>query len=376
MASLTGEFKQKMRIGISTRGLNQGSFAISTIVLHLTQKIIELTDSQHEIFLYCNNQDHEALFSRNVYKRTLNTNNRFFWDHVWLPQALKKDHIDIALFMKGSMPALLPCKGTVIFHDLGYFDNQLDPYPPLDTVYMKTMMSRAAKKACHIYADSDYTRNEALRIFGIEPRKISVIYQDCSPIYAPVVDDAKRAEIRFRYHLPANFIFCPVSLSPRKNLLRILNAFSLVKDKISQDLVITGGQVWKSNNIVNRIRQEFPQRIRILGKVNKEDMPGLYSLADFTIYPSLLEGFGMPVLEAFRCDCPILTSNTTSIPEVAGDAAYLINPYDVNEIAAGMIDLATNKKLRQLLISKGQKRAQLFSWEKTARVILDTLENS
>ena len=332
-------------------------------------------DETHPMYLYCNNLNHEALFSTSVYKRTLSTDNRFFWDHVWLPQALKKDHIDIALFMKGTMPALLPCKGTVIFHDLGYFDKQLHPYPPLDTLYMKNMMSKAAKKACHIYADSNYTRNDVLRFFEIEPSKISVIYQDCSPIYTPVVDNAKRVDMRFRYHLPANFIFCPVSLSPRKNLLRILNAFALVKDKISQDLVITGGQVWKSKDIVDRIGQEFSQRIHLLGKVNEEDMPGLYSLADFTIYPSLLEGFGMPVLEAFRCDCPVLTSNTTSIPEVAGEAAYLVNPYDINEIAAGIMDLATNTNLRQSLISKGQKQAQKFSWEKTARVILNTLEN-
>ncbi len=363
-----------MRLGISTRGLRQGSYAISSIVLHLTRKIIELGGSQHEIFLYFNDPRYEELFAASVSKRSFKMDNRFIWDHIWLPQVIKKDHIDIALFMKGTIPALLPCRGAVIFHDLGYFDAQLRPYRLYETAYMKAMMTRAAKKAYTVYADSEYTRNEAVRIFEIDPNKISVCYQDCSPIYKPVTDKAKKKIVRERYHLPANFIICPTSLSPRKNLSRILDAYQIVQHKIPHEIVFTGGQSWGRNSLVRRIRSEFDQRIHILGHVPDEDMPALYSLADFTLYPSLLEGFGMPVLEAFRCGCPILTSNITSIPEVANDAAFLVNPYKTDQIADGMVKLATDPALRQMLISKGHAQAKKFSWERTARIILDALD--
>jgi len=107
-----------------------------------------------------------------------------------------------------------------------------------------------------------------------------------------------------------------------------------------------------------RINSGFYQRVHVLGQVPYEDMPGLYSLADFTLYPSLLEGFGFPVLEAFRCGCPILTSNITSIPEVAGDAAYLVDPYDIDQIANGMVKLSTDPVLRQMLIARGHEQAK------------------
>lgn len=363
-----------MRLGISTRGLSQGSYAISTIVLHLTRKIIELAGSQHEIFLYFNDPCHEELFASSAFKRSYKLNNRFVWDQVWLPQALMKDGIDFALFMKGTMPALLPCRGAVIFHDLGYFDNQLRPYLLSDTVYMKAMMSKAARKASRIFADSEYTRNEAIHIFGVNPKKINVCYQDCSPIYQVVTDQAKRNLIRDRYHLPTNFIFCPTSISPRKNLSRILVAFEKIRERITHDLVITGGQSVRENDLARRINSGFYQRVHVLGQVPHEDMPGLYSLADFTLYPSLLEGFGFPILEAFHCGCPILTSNITAIPEVAGNAAYLVDPYDVDQIANGMVKLSTDPVLRQMLIARGYEQAKQFSWERTARIILTALE--
>ncbi|MBI5352644.1 MAG: glycosyltransferase family 4 protein [Chloroflexi bacterium] len=363
-----------MRLGISTRGLSQGSYAISTIVLHLTRKIIELAGSRHEIFLYHNDPRHAELFASTAFQRGYKLNNRFIWDQVWLPYLLKKDKIDIALFVKGTIPELLPCRGAVIFHDLGYFDDQLRPYLSSDTTYMKIMMPRAAKKASMVFTVSEFTKKESIRLFGLDSNKTRVCYEDCSPIYKPVIDQAERNAIRTRYNLPEKFIFCPTSISPRKNLPRILAAFEMVKDKIPHDLVITGGQSIKEKELVERFDSGFYHRVRVLRHIPYEDMPGLYSLADFALYPSLLEGFGMPVLEAFRTGCPILTSNISSIPEVAGDAAFMVDPYNTDQIADGMLKLAEDSPLRQSLIAKGYEQSKKFSWERTARIILDGLE--
>ena len=362
-----------MKIGISTRGLFQGSYAISTIVLHLTNTLIEIAGSSHEFILYFNEPSYEVFFPQPISKRSVKLRNRFFWDQFWLPNQLKRDHIDVAFFFKGTMPAALPSRGMVMFHDMGYFDNKIQPYRWGENAYMKVMIKAAAQKACSVFAVSNHTRTEAIRILGIKPDRIITCYEDCSPEFIPVKDTLKRATVKEHYNLPDKFIFCPVSLSPSKNVPRILKAYNLVKDTIPQDIVFTGGRSWRSGY---QVRAEISNnhRIHILGHVESEDMPVLYSLADFTLYPSVLEGFGMPVLEAFRCDCPVLTSNIASLTEVAGNAAYLVDPYDENQIAEGIVKLATDQNLRISLIAKGRKQANNFSWERTARIILTRLE--
>lgn len=362
-----------MKIGISTRGLNQGSHAISTIIYNLTQTILELASRDHEIIIYFNDPALASSFDPSTPKKHIKLDNRLIWDQIWLPAVLRRDKVDFALFMKGTIPLLLPCKGAVIFYDLGYFDTVLRPYKFADTVYMKRMMAHAGDKASIIFSVSEYTKNEAVRILGIEESKIAVCYSDCSPVFKPLTDTYALDHVRSVYNLPSPFIFSPINLSPRKNLDRILNAFGEVKESIPHHLVITGGQSWGLNNLIKRIEAEFYNRVHILGTVPQEHIPAIYSLASFTLYPSLIEGFGIPILESFRCGCPVLTSNITAMFEVAGDAAYLINPYDQYQISEGMFKLATDKKLRQELIRKGFERSHCFSWEKTARIILDKI---
>jgi glycosyltransferase involved in cell wall biosynthesis len=363
-----------MRIGISTRGLNQGSYAISSIVLHLTQSIINQASNRHDIFLYFNHPEREALFPQASNKRSIQINNRFVWDHAWLPLALRADRIDVALFMKGTMPFTLPCRGAVIIHDLGYFDHHLRPYRYFETAYMKTMISRASKKAWAIFTDSEYTRTEAIRILGIHPEKITVCYQNCASIYRPITEKRTLEAIQAHYHLPSEYILSPISLSPRKNLERILDAYDEVKEQVPHHLLITGGQSWGVKDLVKRINSENNHRIHLLGAVPSEHMPALYTMAGLTIYPSILEGFGLPILEAFHCGCPVLTSNLTSMPEVAGDAAYLVDPYDTQQISMGILKLVRDEGLRRDLIAKGFERAKQFSWEKSAAIVLNRLE--
>lgn len=360
-----------MKIGISTRGLNQGSFAISTIIFYLTRAMIDLAQEHHQVFLYFNDPSLETLFPTAEHRRSIQLKNRFIWDHTWLPRALMKDGIDVVLLLKGTMPFLLPCQGAVIYHDLGYFDNQLRPYKFWDTFYMKFMMARASQQAALIFTDSDYTRNEAIRILKTDETKISVCYQNCSPIFQPVTDPTVLQAVRAHYLLPNKFIFCPITLSPRKNIDRILNAFGMVKDRIPHHLVITGGQSWGVKELTNRIATESDHRVHLLGKILQSDMPAVYNLASFTLYPSLIEGFGIPILEAFNCGSPVLTSNITSMPEVAGEAAYLVDPYDENQISTGILKLALDSQYCQKLIAQGFARAKLFSWERSAAIILE-----
>jgi glycosyltransferase involved in cell wall biosynthesis len=238
---------------------------------------------------------------------------------------------------------------------------------------MKHMMARAGRQAAVLFSDSEYTRNQAIHYLGVDPNKTFVCYQNCSPIFQPVRDAKVLADIRRIHRLPQHYIFAPISLSPRKNLERILAAFEAIKGEVPHSLVITGGQSWGTRSLRRRIDATNDHRIQILGGVPHEHLPALYSMASFTVYTSLLEGFGMPILEAFHCGCPVLTSKITSMPEVAGEAARLVDPYDINQIANGILELASDDDLREDLIYRGFIRARLFSWEKTASVILDGL---
>jgi len=300
--------------------------------------------------------------------------NRFLWDHFWLPPQLQKDKVDIALFLKGTMSYNLPCKGAVLFHDLGYFQKKLKPYRLLETIYMKIMMTRAGKKASRIFTVSDHTGEEATKTLGINPVKIRTVYPNCSPDFKVISNHVLLNTVQATYRLPENYIFWPTSLSPRKNSDRVLDAFASLLDKIPQQLVITGGKAWKTKPIILRINSEFPGRIKLLGNVPHDHMAALYNLANFTIYPSLLEGFGFPILESFRCGRAILTSNLTSMPEIAGQAAYLVNPYSTEEIAEGIRQLATNEPLRHALEEKGLERAKMFSWQRSVEGILAGLD--
>jgi glycosyltransferase involved in cell wall biosynthesis len=365
----------KIRIGISTRGLNQGSFAISTIIYHLTAAILEAVqaDDRIEVILYFNDPSYAALFDGDVQTRSRRITNRFLWDHFWLPHALERDGIDIALFMKGTMPFGLACEAAVIFNDMGYFREDIKPYKYFETIYMKWMLARTARRASRLFAISQYTRDDIVRILHIDPARISVFYPDCSSLYRPVSDPRSLEAVRAAYDLPEVFIFNPSSISPSKNQGRLLDAFEKVLDQIPHHLVITGGRTWRSNRLLGRIASGFKHRVRVIGNVPIEHMPALYSLAAFTVYPSLLEGFGIPILESFRCGCPVMTSNLASMPEVAGGAAYLVDPYSVDQIREGMYRLATDETLRRELASKGFERARVFNWQTAARQVLDEM---
>jgi glycosyltransferase involved in cell wall biosynthesis len=361
-----------MRIAISTRGLHRGSFAISSIIKWLSRALID-QNTAHELFLYFNDPAYETHFDSSVHKRSVNLGNRFLWDNVWLPYQLRRDRIDVALFMKGTMPLALPCKGAVIIHDMGYFDRAIRPYPPLETLYMSGMMRFSANLAVKVFADSEFTKSQIAGILKIDPGNIVVCYQNSSPLFASEIPPYTLEEVRQQYRLPGDFIFWPAAISPRKNFDRVLQAFQDVRDRIPHHLVITGGEAWGSRRVVRRIRKDFAGRVHLLGQVPAEHVRALYALSAFTIYVSLLEGFGIPILEAFNCGSPVLTSNITSMPEVAGGAAHLVDPYNVAHIAAAMVELVTNASLREGLRQRGFERARFFSWEKTAGIIMENL---
>jgi glycosyltransferase involved in cell wall biosynthesis len=360
-----------MKIGIAARGLSESSGGVKQYIESITSAVLKI-DSENEYYIFHNNYEDVNKFpaAKNI---VMESSSKMLWDYILLPKALRKYKLDIVIFPKNVVPFFIDAKFVVIIHDLAYFMPELNAYPLLDTVYMRSMIKSSLKRADRVIAVSKNTKNDIIEIIGTDENKIEVVYEAADHKYRQVTDRSKLNYIKDQYKLGDKFIFYSGSLSPRKNMLRFLNAYNKIKDTIPHKLVLTGGKSWKDKNVHELIGQMGNSVIK-LGHVPDEHMPLIYNLADLFVYPSLYEGFGLPPLEAMACGCPVISSNLSSIPEVVGDAAIMVDPYSTDEIADAMYEVLTDDELKHSMIEKGIKRSELFNWEKSAKEILGVYE--
>lgn len=227
-----------------------------------------------------------------------------------------------------------------------------------------------------IIAISHHGKNELLKYFDINEDKIKVVHLAAKDIFKPANDEAKE-EVLGKYDISEEYIFNLGTLEPRKNIKTLIEAYArlpaIVKRK--NRLIIGGGRGWLNSEIDKLVKSlNIQQYIKFIGYVKEEDLPALYSAAKLFVYPSLYEGFGLPVLEAMACGTPVITSNSSSLPEIAGDAAILVEPADTKQLTDYMLLLINDEKLRHQMSLKGMEQAKKFSWEKTARETLDIYE--
>ncbi len=267
-----------------------------------------------------------------------------------------------------------PSFRTVItVHDMSHVHYPGETYPPMYRRLTREL-PRDASRAHAILADSESTKRDTVRYLGVPPAKVHVVYSGVSGVFQPIVSEAERAVCRRRHGLPTRFLLYLGTVEPRKNVLRLLEAFRLLSadPRFQQDLVIAGASGWRDASI-QRALASFPRRTRVVltGWVERALLPVLYSMADVFVYPSLYEGFGLPVVEAMACGTPVVTSNVSSLPEVAGDAALLVDPESVEEIAAAIRRLVEDSHFAQSLRERGFERARAFSWESAAGKALE-----
>jgi glycosyltransferase involved in cell wall biosynthesis len=248
-----------------------------------------------------------------------------------------------------------------------------------------------AKKADKIMADSFSTKEDLVNIYKIDPAKIKVVYLGVSKDFKPIKkDNPQLKRVRKKYSLPASpsggpkpFILYFGTIEPRKNLILLIKAFEALKEKtiwkgfegdVFSDLklVIAGAKGWLYKDIFKEVENsKYKKDIIFTGFVDDKDKPHLYNLANLFVYPSFFEGFGFPPLEAMACGVPTIVSNASSLPEIVGDGAVMIDPYNVDELAFAIRKVLEDKDLRENLIKKGLKQAKKFSWDKTAQEVLE-----
>ncbi|HMS51284.1 MAG: glycosyltransferase family 4 protein [Sphingobacteriales bacterium] len=293
-------------------------------------------------------------------------------------QLLKKIQPQAAIYPSNVIPLNhfgLPHKKLNVMHDLGYFEPKINAYPFLDTLFMRTFMPISCKKANTVLAVSEFTKQDIVHRFGLNPDKIVVINEGVEPIFRIKPNPETLQIIQQKYQIHHPFWFYAGSISPRKNLLRLLQAFQSIMHQIPHHLYITGLIGWDIKPVMDLIEQ-LKHRVHLLGHIPETELPGFYHLAHAYLYPSLYEGFGLPILEAQAANCPVITANTTACATTAGNnSALLVNPLSTAEIAQAMLQLANNEQLRQQLILSGQANLAKYSWFTTAQTMVNAAAN-
>jgi glycosyltransferase involved in cell wall biosynthesis len=235
----------------------------------------------------------------------------------------------------------------------------------------KLLMGSSIKKADCVIAVSNSTALGIAEHYAVYPEKIVTIYPG-----KPTLPDAIKESANLPLNLPKRYFLFVGTLDPRKNLPRVLNAFEQINPREHDvHLVIVGGQGWKNKQFNQQLNtSQIKNRVVMTGFVSRRQLKLLYANAVGLLLPSLYEGFGFPILEAMSCGSPVITSKTASMPEIAGDAAIVVDPIDTGAIASAMLEVMTNTALRDTLISKGYKRLDNFSWEKCAQETLRVFE--
>jgi glycosyltransferase involved in cell wall biosynthesis len=268
------------------------------------------------------------------------------------------------------LPRLSHVQSVFTLHDL-IFRFYPETHKPLNRWFLTLMMPHFLRAADAIIAISECTKKDAVRLYGLDEPKISVIYEAVHPHFSAAPREAISA-VRRKYGLPENFILSLGTLEPRKNLTSLLDAYHALRNQGSQrKLVIVGKKGWLYGDFFRKLRElALEDEVIFPGFVPDEDLPAFYSAADLFVFPSLYEGFGLPVLEAMACGLPVIASNSSSLPEVAGEAGMLIDPCDIDALVKAMQSALTDEGKRRKMKEKGLQQAAKFSWEKAARETL------
>lgn len=296
---------------------------------------------------------------------------RVIWVQTALPLRLLTDKVSLLLspLPEGMLLPVVPQVVTVLDMIPLHFPEEY----PRQQYYFRHLVPRILQKSRGIITISENTKQDVITFYGIEPRRVRVIPAGCVRSRYLLRIDVEG--VKTKYGLTEYLLYVG-NLLPHKNLQRLLHSFGLITRDFPYKLVITG---YKDPRFFPALEAEIQalglaEKILFLNYVPADELPALYAGAKVFFLPSLYEGFGLPPLEAMACGCPVVVSNVASLPEVCGDAAYYVNPYNIESIAEGMYKVLTDESLRRSLIEKGLERAKLFSWEKSAREHIKVFE--
>jgi len=299
------------------------------------------------------------------------TLQRLLDEHFKLPKSADEAAADLLHYPANFGPWRARKPVVVTVHDLSFLRHP-EWFPRSRSLYYRHAIRRTVRTATRIIADSEATAADLRELLRVPGEKVDVIPLGVEPRFAPASAAAQQAA-REKYRLPERFFLYIGTLEPRKNLAALIRAWVRIAWTIEEDLVIAGRAGWRMGALAEAIAENpHPDRLHLPEHIKDADLPAVLSAATAFVWPSLWEGFGLPPLEAMACGVPVLCSSTSSLPEVTGDAALLVNPTDEAAIGAGMQGLAQDTALRDTLHAQGLKRAAEFTWRRTAMLTLES----
>ncbi|MGA3085215.1 MAG: glycosyltransferase family 1 protein [Thermodesulfobacteriota bacterium] len=369
-----------MKIAIDVRTVLPNRSGVGNYVLHLVQNLRQVDPEPIYYFL----AQKKNLFLLGNLAREQNPlltifsheNHPLsdFWEHFILPIRLKKMGINVFHGPASLIPFRKDHYGLIVtIHDLVAF---LFPetIPLKYGAYMRYLLRQAVKKADKIIAVSHHTKKDLIRILKVSSEKIVVIHEAPSPIFFPYDKKEAQARLKQQYGITKKFIYHLGNIEPRKNLIVLLEAFTRVCQDLGNEyqLVVSGQKGWLTRSLSHFLKN-YPAQDQVLftGYVPMEHIPMFMNSAELFVFPSLYEGFGLPVLEAMSCGTPIISSNRSSIPEIVGSAGILVDPTDTQELADRIIGLLRNPEEKMRLSQLGKEQSARFSWYEAARKTLD-----
>lgn len=350
---------------------------------HEIMKRVAAAHPEHEFhFIFDRPFSKEFLFAPNVIPHILPPQARHpllykIWYDYSIPFLLKKIKADLFISPDAMLSLRTSIPQLIVIHDLN-FEHYPEDVPAVYTRYLKKRSPLFAAKAKRIVTVSEFSKHDISKLYGTALSKIDVVHNGVHAAYHPISDDEKNTTRTLHSDGKPYFVFVS-SIHPRKNLQRLLPAFDIFKEQTQSDvkLVVVGQKFW-FNETLQKAFDSMKHKADVVfsGRMDVVDLNKVVASSIASVYPSYFEGFGIPVIEAFQCEAPVITSTETSLPEVAGDAALLVDPFSIQSIADALLTVYEKPEIRAELIEKGKERIKHFSWDISAEKFWESIQKT
>ena len=369
-----------MQIVVNTRLLLKNKLdGIGWFSYQTLKRITQKNPDVHFVFLFDRAYDEEFIFADNITPLIIGPQARhpflyYAWFHLSVKNLLNRMNPDLFLSPDGFLSPGAKCKQLPVIHDINFLHNP-DDLKPLTSKYYNYFFPKYAKLATRIATVSEYSKADISKNYLIDSGKIDVVYNGINEGFNPLYEFDKQITREKFSHGKPYFLFVG-SQSPRKNLNRLIAAFDLFKEQTQSDFkLVLVGAVYSNDGDVKRVieKAKFKNDIIFSGRQPQSELEKIMASAFALTFVPYFEGFGIPIVEALQCETPVICSNTTSMPEIAGNAGLLVNPFEVNSICDGMIEIYKNDKTRIQLIENGKIRKNMYSWDKSADLLWNSI---
>lgn len=371
-----------MVIAVNTRFLLKGQLEGCGYFIQETFRILTKRYPQHQFyFLFDRPYSNEFIFSDNVVPLVVSPPARIpllwkVWFDVSIPGILKKIKADVFVSPDGFCSLHTSIPQCIVVHDLAFL-HQPSSYKKIHVAYLKRFMPRFVKKAAAIATVSNFSKNDLIKQYRLNPSAISVVYNGVRSSFGSI--EMNREMIKIKYTEGMEYFIYVGAIQPRKNLVHLLKAFSVFKKRMQSNmkLVFAGRMAWKNETFEELLKSyKYRNDVVFTGYLPEKELADLLGASYALVYPSLFEGFGVPVLEAMKTGVPALTSENSSMQEIAGDAGLYFDPHNYNDIADKMMMIYKDETLRCSMIDRGKRQAEFFSWDHTSELLWEAINKA